>query len=100
MNNSKKIAHAALAGLVSLSVLGAAVPALAAAPDDVKCYGVAAGGKNDCNTAVAACSATIAQGGACYAWIFLPKGICQKIVGASVDKPAADCKLPDGKPAA
>jgi uncharacterized membrane protein len=99
MSNSKKIAQAAVAGAIaSLTLLGSATPAVAAT-EDVKCYGIAAADKNDCGTVVSACSGSIPQAGACYAWIFLPKGICEKINGASVGKPAADCKDPSGKPA-
>lgn len=102
MRNSKKIARAALASVVSLGVLAASGQATAAATDksgDVKCYGVAAGSKNDCGTVVSSCAASIAQAGACYAWIYLPKGLCEKIAGSSVGKPATTCKGPNGQPA-
>lgn len=100
MRNSKKIARAALASVVSLGVLAASGPAVAADKSgDVKCYGVAAGSKNDCGTVVSSCAASIAQAGACYAWIYLPKGLCEKIVGSSVGKPADTCKGPNGQPA-
>lgn len=100
-NNNKKIAEAALAGIVALGIGIAGVPTAQAAPaipPDVKCYGVAAGNKNDCGTVVSSCAATVAQAGACYAWIYTPKGICEKISGSSVENPAANCKGPDGKP--
>ncbi len=100
MKNSKKIAQAALATVVSLGVLAAAQPAFSdTAPAFAKCYGVAAAGKNDCGTGLSACAASVKTAGECYAWIYLPKGVCEKIVNASVGKPAASCKEPDGKPA-
>lgn len=96
----KKIAQAAVASVVaSASLLGNSTPAMAASANkDVKCYGIAAASKNDCGTVVSACAASVAQAKACYAWIFLPKGVCEKIEGASVGKPAADCKGPNGQP--
>lgn len=98
--NCKKIAQAAVASVVaSLSLMSnaATTPATPVSSTDVKCYGVAAASKNDCGTVVSACASSIAQAGACYAWIFLPSGICEKIAGSSVGKPAADCKGPTGQ---
>lgn len=100
--DSKKIAKLALAGAVSLGTLASSTELFAnttATNPNVKCYGVAAASKNDCGTVVSACAASIAQAGACYAWVYLPKGICEKIVGASVGKPAETCKGPNGQPA-
>lgn len=98
MSESKNVAKAALAGVISLALLGATSEAVIAAPVDAKCYGIAGANKNDCATVVSACAATIAQPKACYAWIFTPKGMCEKIDGASVNKPAANCVGPNGKP--
>jgi uncharacterized membrane protein len=100
MERAKGIAKATLAGVMALSMLGAADKAsAAAAPKYVKCYGVAAAGKNDCGTGVSACAGTVKVDRACYAWINTPKGLCEKIAGSSVGKPAANCTLPNGKPA-
>lgn len=97
MKNSKEIAQAAIAGILSLSTLSLTQQSLAAEPAYVKCYGVAAASKNDCGTVVSACAASIKTAGACYAWIYTPQGICTKIVNASVGKPAQGCLGPHGK---
>ncbi len=49
-----------------------------------KCYGVAKAGKNDCFTANTSCAGTIKTDGQRDAWIFVPKGTCEKIVGGSL----------------
>jgi uncharacterized membrane protein len=52
-----------------------------------KCYGIAKAGKNDCFFAGNSCAGTAAQDNLPGAWIYLPKGTCQRITGASVDPP-------------
>ncbi len=100
MNNSNQVAKVALAGVISLGLLAATSEvAQAAASPDVKCYGIAGASKNDCATVVAACAATVAEPKACYAWIYTPKGLCEKIAGSSTGKPADGCMGPNGKPA-
>jgi uncharacterized membrane protein len=98
MKNSKEVAKAAIAGILSLSTLTNMQQALAADHTYVKCYGIAAASKNDCGTVVSACAASIKTAAACYAWIYVPEGICTKIVNASVGKPQAGCVGPKGKP--
>lgn len=97
MANNKKIAQASLASVIALSLLGSNIEPVLAAAADIKCYGIAAAAKNDCGTVVSSCAATIAQPKACYAWIYAPKGLCEKIADSSVGNPAKDCKGPDGK---
>lgn len=50
-----------------------------------KCYGVAKAGKNDCaagpGTTCAGTSTVDAQGDA---WMYVPKGTCEKLVGGSL----------------
>jgi uncharacterized membrane protein len=100
MSNTKGVAQAALAGIMALSMLGVVEKASAAdAPKYERCYGIAAAGKNDCGTGVTSCSGTVKVDKACYAWINTPKGLCAKIAGSSVAKPADGCMLPNGKPA-
>jgi uncharacterized membrane protein len=49
-----------------------------------KCYGVVKAGKNDCQTATSSCSGTSKRDSQKDAWIAVPKGTCEKIVGASL----------------
>ena len=46
-----------------------------------KCYGVAKAGKNDCQTAKSSCAGTSKTDAQADAWVSLPKGACDKLVG-------------------
>ena len=46
-----------------------------------KCYGVAKAGKNDCQTAKSSCAGTSKADSQNDAWISVPKGVCDKLVG-------------------
>ncbi len=71
--------------LGGLAMLGAAATTLAAAkPAMEKCYGIAKAGKNDCQTATSACAGTSKQNGQKDAWLYVPKGSCEKIVGGAL----------------
>lgn len=99
MEECKKLAKKAIASLITVAITATATTTPTPSTDNpkkdwVKCYGVAAANKNDCATPLAACPGTVAEPGACYAWIYAPKEICEKLNKASVDKPAADCKVP------
>lgn len=56
-------------------------------PEKEKCYGIAKGGKNDCAWAGGACHGSSPKDKEPTAWILLPKGLCAKIAGASLEKP-------------
>jgi uncharacterized membrane protein len=49
-----------------------------------KCYGIARAGKNDCQTANSSCAGTSKKDGQADAWIAVPKGTCEKIVGGKL----------------
>lgn len=50
-----------------------------------KCYGVSKAGQNDCQTANSSCAGTAKKDAQKDAWIYVPAGLCGKIVG-SADK--------------
>jgi uncharacterized membrane protein len=52
-----------------------------------KCYGVAKAGMNDCFFAGNSCAGTVAQDNLPAAWIYVPKGTCQKIAGGHTEPP-------------
>jgi uncharacterized membrane protein len=81
MSHRNVVVTAAIGSLFALGSLGAA--AADKAPVE-KCYGVVKAGKNDCQTAVSACAGTATKDGQKDAWIYVPKGTCDKIVGASL----------------
>jgi uncharacterized membrane protein len=88
MKNSKLIAQTALASLFAVSVLAVSEPVEAAKKDLEKCYGIVKAGQNDCQTSNSACAGTAEVDGKPTAFIVLPKGSCEKIVGGSL-KPKA-----------
>ena len=49
-----------------------------------KCYGVAKAGKNDCQTAKSSCAGTSKKDAQADAWVSVPKGACEKIVGGKL----------------
>jgi uncharacterized membrane protein len=77
---------AATAAMSLMSIAAAnAGPATAPSYEFEKCFGVAAGGQNDCQTATNSCAGSVAAGGQGDAWVFVPKGVCSKINGGSME---------------
>jgi uncharacterized membrane protein len=48
-----------------------------------KCFGVVKAGKNDCQTKSGSCAGTVKRDAQADAWVYLPAGTCDRIVGAS-----------------
>ena len=56
------------------------------AADMEKCYGVAKAGKNDCAAGPGtSCAGTSTKDGQKNAWMLVPKGTCDKLVGGSLE---------------
>ncbi len=53
-------------------------------PKMEKCYGIVKTAMNDCQTATASCAGSATKDNQPDAFIFLPKGDCNKIVGGSL----------------
>jgi len=85
MKDSNTMIHTALAGVLALGTMAAAQQAWAAAPEGEKCYGVVKATKNDCQTATSACAGQSTKDGQPDAFIYLPKGTCEKIVGGTLE---------------
>ena len=49
-----------------------------------KCYGIAKAGQNDCGGKGHACNGHATRNGDSMDWIFVPKGLCNKINGGSL----------------
>jgi uncharacterized membrane protein len=77
------IVASAVAAAISLGAV-----ASASAADNEKCYGIAAAGKNDCQTASHSCAGTTTADNMPDSWIYVPVGTCEKIAGGSL-KPKA-----------
>jgi uncharacterized membrane protein len=88
MSTSQQVIRGAIAGLLALGVVAAGGQASAAAGDSEKCAGIAKAGKNDCGTSKSSCAGTAKTDRDGEAWVFVPKGTCEKIAGGTVtDKP-------------
>jgi uncharacterized membrane protein len=49
-----------------------------------KCFGVSRAGRNDCQTANSSCAGTSRRDSQGDAWIYMPAGTCEKVVGGSL----------------
>jgi uncharacterized membrane protein len=78
------------------AALGAALSGLAAtaaaqqpSPDPLpgqkfeKCYGIVKARKNDCATVTSSCAGTAKRDNQPDAWVYVPTGTCDKIVGGA-----------------
>ena len=94
MTTTKIAIHSAIVTALALGVGGAGTAGAAehaeAKDDMVKCYGIVKAGKNDCQTATSSCAGTSNVDAAGSAFVLVPKGTCQKIVGASLKPQTED----------
>jgi uncharacterized membrane protein len=66
-------------------LLQAQKPAPAPSFKAEKCYGIAKAGKNDCaSTGNNSCGGSSKLNGDPKAWIYVPEGYCERIVGGSM----------------
>ena len=73
-----------LAGAVA-AALAAPMIGTASAADNEKCFGVAAAGQNDCQTANNSCAGQVNEAARADVWIYVPAGTCTKIDGGSLE---------------
>jgi uncharacterized membrane protein len=73
-----------LATAVAAAVSGPLMVSAKAA-DNEKCFGIAAAGQNDCQTASNSCAGQVADASRGDAWIYVPTGTCTKINGGSLE---------------
>lgn len=72
--------------------LGTSPAAQAAKEGFEKCAGVVKAGKNDCGTSKHSCAGQAKNDGDKEEWVYLPKGTCDKIVGAKLYTPPSNNK--------
>ena len=72
---------AAIAAATSLPMPADAGPAPAPPYKSEKCFGVAAAGQNDCQTATHSCAGEAKRAAEGDSWIYVPAGTCMKING-------------------
>ena len=84
MNTRVLVASAFAAAIAAPSLLSAQKPATMPSFKAEKCYGIAKAGANDCaSTGNNSCGGTSKRNGDKKAWIFVPEGYCERIVGGS-----------------
>jgi uncharacterized membrane protein len=86
--HSKLIVATAVAAALSLPVAAFAEPAPKPKFEAEKCYGVAKAGRNDCETRTSSCAGTSKRDNQKDAWIYMPKGACERIVGGTLQPKA------------
>jgi uncharacterized membrane protein len=74
----------AIAAAIAVPALAGAQPAPAPKFEAEKCYGIAKAGKNDCQTANSSCAGTSKRDAQKDAWVYVPKGTCDRLVNASM----------------
>ena len=86
MTASKKLlSTAALAGVVAAAVLTVGADKANAGKKGMeKCKGIVKAGKNDCGANGHSCAGQAAVDNDPNEWIYMPKGLCDKIVGGEV----------------
>jgi uncharacterized membrane protein len=84
MKTSTQIIRSAFAGLITIGLATSAGQAFAEKGDNEKCAGIVKAGKNDCGTSKSSCAGTAKSDRDSEAWIFVPKGTCERIAGGTV----------------
>jgi uncharacterized membrane protein len=84
MSKHTSMLHLAISGVLALS--GAALTSTAVAAQDgmEQCAGIVKAGKNDCATRTNACHGHVASDANSEAWLYVPKGTCDRIVGGHI----------------
>lgn len=85
MIDTNKIIKSAITAFLAMVTANSALAASSTTPEQEKCYGIVKAGMNDCATAVASCASSATKDNQPDAFIFVPKGTCQKIVGGSLE---------------
>lgn len=92
---SKKSVNTLLASAVALTVAGGINAAHAEKAEKEKCYGVVKAGHNDCGAADKShsCAGHATVDGAGGEWLTLPAGVCERLVGGSLEPKTADAGM-------
>jgi uncharacterized membrane protein len=94
MINKNRLIISAITSMLTLTAAGRVMAdtSAVAAPQTEKCYGIVKAGLNDCQTTKQSCAGSATKDKQFDAFIFLPKGTCQKIVGGHLQPVSLDNK--------
>jgi uncharacterized membrane protein len=84
MSKQSSMVHVAVSSVLALAGVALGSTALAADDGKEQCAGIAKAGKNDCATSTNACHGHVTSDGNAEAWIYVPAGTCDRIVGGRV----------------
>jgi uncharacterized membrane protein len=86
MKSTRILIASAVVAALSTPILTSAQAGPAPMPkfDHEKCYGITKAGKNDCQTANSSCAGTSKRDKQGDAWIYVPKGTCEKLADGSL----------------
>ena len=90
MKKGNVVLGSAMAVALSMALQASAQGRPAPVPkfDYEKCYGIAKAGKNDCQTANSSCAGTSKANAQKDAWVYMPKGTCERLVNGSLQPKA------------
>ena len=77
----------AIRNVLALSAMGSVMMSASAATtqdNQEKCYGIAKKGMNDCKSATGSCAGSAVKDNQPDAFLLMPKGLCEKIVGGNL----------------
>ena len=87
MTDINKLIQSAMAAFfVLVSANKAVADTSDSASASEKCYGIVKKGMNDCATATASCAGSATKDKQKDAFLLMPKGLCEKIVGGSLEQ--------------
>ena len=84
MSINKSAVRLAITSVLALSASALVSTASAADENKEQCAGIIKAGKNDCATATNACHGHVESDANPNAWIYVPKGTCERLVGGRV----------------
>ena len=84
MSKHDPLLRMTISGLLVLTGATLATSAWAANEDKEQCAGIVKAGKNDCATATNACHGHVESDANPNAWVYLPKGTCERLVGGTL----------------
>jgi uncharacterized membrane protein len=84
MTDRTTLLRLAVSGALALSAAAGAATQSAASGDKEQCAGIVKAGKNDCATSTNDCHSHATVDSSPEAWIYVPKGTCDKIVGGHI----------------
>ena len=86
MTTRRVLIASAVAAALAAPLLAAAQAGPAPAPkfEHEKCFGIVKAAKNDCQTANSSCAGTSKRDKQADAWVYVPKGTCEKLADGSL----------------